>query len=158
MAIRTLAKEIGPHRVVAVTGPLFDLPSFMAAHPDVVKGQDLTLVTSDPRLPDLLAASRFAICGGGYNTLAEAIDVGLPVVSIPGLRPSDDGHARARALAEAGHPVLLADPTTDSIVDRLVTILATPRRDFVPGPSTFGGAREAAAVILDILNTLPTTR
>ncbi len=154
-AIECLRGELGEHRIVVVTGPLFDLPSFLATHPEIIALRGLIIVQSDPWLSELLAAARFAVCGGGYNTLAEAVDVGLPVVSVPGLRPFDDGHARARSLAQAGYPVVVADTTVNSILERIRAVLAVPRLPFTPGPSRFKGAEESARAILQLLREAP---
>ncbi len=77
-------------------------------------------VRYEERMELLLAAADLLVCRAGGNTVAEVAVVGLPAVLVPlPNAPGDHQTANARALADAGAAVLVADGELDA--DRLVT-------------------------------------
>lgn len=150
-------EQLGSHRVIAVAGPLSDSGATRRGGSEAGQCDHVTVVRSDTQLSDLFAAARIVVCEGGYNTLLEVADVGVPAVCIPSPRPFDDQYARAMAMARAGYHVFLAQPTVTSIADHVSSVLQRPLAPFVPGPTRFTGAREAAHALLDVLGDVSDT-
>jgi predicted glycosyltransferase len=148
---------LGAHRVIVVSGPLADF----GAEPEKLLepgwGLRATFVANEPRMAELLAAATAVICQGGYNTLAEVVDVGTPAVCVPAPRAFDDQKSRAVALQRAGYDVLVARMSSRSISSRLRMLLRRHGVTFTPGPTRFSGAAEAADALLDLLKGSPDT-
>ncbi len=75
----------------------------------------VTVLDHDPALPARIAAARVSVSQAGYNTVAETLACGTPMVLVPFAEGGEDEQSRrARRLAEAGLAVVLdggrADP------------------------------------------------
>ncbi len=70
----------------------------------------ITVLDHDPELPARIAAARVSVSQAGYNTVAETLACGTPMVLVPfAAGGEDEQERRARRLAEAGLAVHL-DP------------------------------------------------
>ena len=80
-------------------------------------------------MPTALAAADLAVCRSGASTLGELPAAGLPAILVPG--PFAGGHQRhnAAVLARAGGAEVLANERVGGeLVDRVLSLLATPSR------------------------------
>ena len=66
-----------------------------------------TVVTVEPRLVDLVAASDLVIAEGGYNTVTEVRLAQTPTIFIPSLRRLDDQAERVELVAKTGAAVVV---------------------------------------------------
>lgn len=83
-------------------------------------------------MPAQLAAADWVLCRAGAMTLAEITLLGLPAVLVPFPHAVDDHQtANARALAEAGAALIIADAELDGL--RLAAALAALWRDPAKG-------------------------
>ncbi|HEY8685363.1 MAG TPA: glycosyltransferase, partial [Chloroflexota bacterium] len=99
-----------------------------------------------------------AVCMGGYNTVAEALFMGVPTVCIPRVRPRKEQLIRATALTELGlmnmlHPDQL---TVAALREAITRALAAPReqlRRHIDATLDFTGADKAAVELLELANS-----
>jgi predicted glycosyltransferase len=133
------------------TGQLGDLRRLCAEH-------RITLHTAVPGLAPYLASADAIVCMGGYNTLAEALSRGLPVVCVPRVIPRSEQLLRAEAFERLGllraiHPAKL-DP--EGLRQAIAVALATSRdtlRSKAHQELGFDGAYRAAHHLLTLANT-----
>lgn len=152
VTLAALRRHNARHRIIAVTGPLFD-PSALATLHLEARDRSVTLVQTDAHLSDLFAAARLVVSVGGYNSVVEALDVGAPLLCVP---LTDEATRRAAALVDAGFPVCVAPAEEPAIVSGVHCLLAgSVRKPFEPGPSAWRGAEEAASVLLKALWATP---
>ena len=113
------------------------------------------IVGYDEHIDSVYARAALAVCRAGASTVAELAVAGLPaiLVPLPGA-PSDHQTRNARALADAGAAVVLADAECDAArVDDLVRGLVDDRA----GLGRMGeraravGRRDAAARLADLV-------
>ncbi|MCC7373318.1 MAG: hypothetical protein IT581_01590 [Verrucomicrobiales bacterium] len=140
-----------PWRALAVTGPQapnagddrLALLAFRAG---------ATLRRFVPDLWRTMSSAHVLVCMGGYNTLAEAMALGLPVVCVPRVQPRREQLMRARAferlgLLECVCPDLLAPATLREAIRRALrsSRLEVARR-CASQIHLNGGAQAAAAL------------
>ena len=98
--LKTLEDHLPVFRAIVITGPLAPLHtqwiSFRTGH--------LIVRDFEPNLLDLFAASNLAITRGGYNTILELQEVGIPAICIPAKRHAESQAKRIeRAMRETTH-------------------------------------------------------
>lgn len=98
------------------------------------------------------------VCMGGYNTLAEALAIGLPIVCIPRVQPRTEQLIRATALANLGLLDILnpAQFTVELLREMIVKALTRSRvhlRQRINSVLDFSGADTAAVELLEVSGT-----
>jgi UDP:flavonoid glycosyltransferase YjiC (YdhE family) len=127
--------------VFASTGPLVRTP------PEGITAREWFPVWP---LAPWLPAFDLAIGGGGYNTVAELREAGLPTLLIPFHRDVDDQHARAKEAVQKGWARMAT--SSEEIRQGLEEILSQPSRPFPPTEreASAGGADRAAELLLSL--------
>ena len=127
--------------VFASTGPLVRTP------PEGITAREWFPVWP---LAPWLPAFDLAVGGGGYNTVAELREAGLPTLLIPFHREVDDQHARAKDAVENGWARMAT--SSDEIRHGLEEILSEISRPLptARGAASAGGADRAAELILSL--------
>jgi predicted glycosyltransferase len=89
-----------------------------------------------PQLPSEFASLDALVCMGGYNTLAEAVASGVPIVCVPRVEPSRDQLVRARAFEARGLLRLLERDELEPkrLRHEIEAVLAEHRRPAAHGP------------------------
>jgi predicted glycosyltransferase len=92
---------------------------------------------------------------GGYNTLAEAISKGVPIVCVPRVAPRAEQWLRARAFERLGLLRALAPEqlSVESMRRSILHSLSTSRQELLDRARRvfrFDGARQAASHLLAI--------
>jgi UDP:flavonoid glycosyltransferase YjiC (YdhE family) len=94
------------------------------------------------------ALFEFAVLAGGYNSVCEAVGMGLPAIFLPNLHTvADDQLGRVQRVTATGIYEVLANPD-DSFAQALARLLARLHQQQAPLPMAFDGARQAAALLL----------
>ena len=142
-----IGKRFGPWTIV----------SGSRAHPnDVARWRALAapLVSLHAHVDDLprrIGRARLSVSQAGYNTVAETLAVGTPMVLVPFETPSEDEQRRrADAVARAGHGVTIADSelSAASLIGVMERALALGSR---PVGIAMGGAAVAADRIVSLI-------
>lgn len=140
-----------PWRAIAVTGP--QAPDGVRSR---LKGLALRAGASLHRfLPDLcrrLSGVDVLVCMGGYNTLAEAMGMGLPVVCVPRIHPRREQFLRAEAFERLGlleclRPEALAAGTLREAIRRALRRSRTDVARHCLAHIRLDGAPQASAVL-----------
>jgi predicted glycosyltransferase len=87
---------------------------------------------------------------GGYNTVSEVLQAGVPALVVPRVRPSSEQLIRANGLAEAGladmvHP----DDITPQLMWQAIVDTAARQRQAVEGDD-YRGAERTAQLLVDL--------
>lgn len=123
-----------------ITGPLFT--GWSALRP--VTG--VRLVPFVPNLLDVFAASALIMCQAGYNTIAEAACMSVPLICSPVEAPHDSQQRRAADLARRRSDVrVLGGETDEELAEWILTML---RRDREPSEIRLPPGADAAARVL----------
>ncbi len=143
MAAVALCRERDPAlSATLVTGPLFT--GWSALRP--VTG--IRIVPFVPNLLDVFAASALIMCQAGYNTIAEAACMSVPLICSPVEAPHDSQQRRAAEMARRRPDArVLSDEPDEELAEWIMTML---RRD--PAPSAISlppGANAAAHALLE---------
>lgn len=98
-----------------------------------------------------------AVCMGGYNTLAEALFKGVPIVCIPRIRPRTEQLIRATALNNLGLLDLLNPNqlTVAALRKSIAEALIRPREELrrrIDANLDFAGANKAAVELLELVH------
>jgi predicted glycosyltransferase len=90
-----------PFPVVIITGPLMSSESVaqLSARCD---GDHLQLFEFRHDMANVLAGARGVVTMGGYNTISEVLQTGVPALVIPRVRPSEEQLIRANDLVTLG--------------------------------------------------------
>jgi predicted glycosyltransferase len=139
---------------VVVTGP--DMPEEerrTLAH--LVCGTRVTLHTFVPDLDRWFGLVDALVCMGGYNTLAEAVSEGTPIVCIPRTFPRSEQLIRARAFDRLGllRTVEPAQLDVGRLCIEVTAALALSRRELTHRAQAllkFDGASLAASHLLEV--------
>ena len=105
VAVLAAAMEAGAALGMATTvvaGPLVDDDAFGALRAKAARTAGVELVKFHPRLHPAMAGATAVITMGGYNSLCEAISVGVPTVVVPRSAPRLEQTIRAGIFAERG--------------------------------------------------------
>jgi predicted glycosyltransferase len=146
--------EGAPWDAIAVTGP--DTPE---ERRDVLRAmaQDsgVTFRSFVPGLASWFPLVDALVCMGGYNTIAEGLSTGTPMVCVPRSRPRIEQLIRAREFSRIGLLEMLApeDLRVEPLRRAIYAALRVSRRDLLRriGPlASFSGARQAAERLLSL--------
>jgi predicted glycosyltransferase len=113
----------------------------------------VTLHTFVPDLSALFWSVDAVVCMGGYNTLAEAVSRGVPVVCVPRVAPRAEQQLRATAFARLGLlRALRPEALSVETLRREVSVALHESRhdllDRAQAALSFDGARQAAGQLL----------
>ena len=109
----------------------------------------------NPHLARLFATANALVCMGGYNTLSEALSVGIPTVCIPRTKPRSEQLLRATAFERLGllQTIPSAELNAVSLAHKVSAAIKDSREDIFHRANTlltFDGARQAASHILKL--------
>jgi predicted glycosyltransferase len=76
----------------------------------------------EPRLFDLFAAANLVIARGGYNTVLELKQLGIPAICIPARRGTEDQKGRIRMARQAGANIQLGSLASSSLAASIRTV------------------------------------
>jgi predicted glycosyltransferase len=143
-----------PWQGAVVTGPMMSEREFGTLQRLAAKG-DVTVQGFVTNLPSLFESAHALVCMGGYNTLAEALSVGVPTVSVPRTTPRREQFIRAQAFARRGLLRALdpADLNVASLRQAIQAALSMSRGEVLCRANAvmgFNGALEAAKHLLDL--------
>lgn len=145
-----VAETLPEARHVVVLGPNYRNRAMEIALASV---PGVEVVSCEPELVDLLAASDLVIAEGGYNTVTEVRLAEVAAVFVPSERGLDDQVARVDDLARHGAArVWLPGGDTTSLADEVVGLLADAaarramRDRHRRRPVDLGNARAAAVI------------
>lgn len=138
---------------VAVTGPM------MPAHQVEVlrrlaKAGDVCCHTFVPGLQAAYGTAGVVVCMGGYNTLAQTLSAGVPVVCVPRTQPRLEQRVRASAFAARG---LLQHVSMEGLrvsafraeIEAALAVCRTERAARIQNELEFDGAARAAERLLE---------
>jgi predicted glycosyltransferase len=140
-----------PFPVVIVTGPLM-ATSAVARLANRCDGEHVRLFDFRHDMADVLAGARGVVTMGGYNTISEVLQTGVPALVIPRVRPSEEQLIRANDLVAAGladmlHPDAI---TPARMHDAILQMVARPR---LPIDGTdYRGAQRTAELLVELAN------
>jgi predicted glycosyltransferase len=130
-ALKQADPDLPTFHVVCVTGPL----SRETVEPVTFRHGRMTLRAFEPRLFDLFAAARLVIGRGGYNTVHELLESGIPAlcIPIPDGRSAENQAARIRQAAGLlGSQIHLSDLDPTRLAEEIQQISRQPRWSYVP--------------------------
>lgn len=137
-----------PFPVVVVTGPLMpaDEVERLAGRCD---GDHIRLFEFRHDLAQVLAGAIGVVTMGGYNTISEVLQTGVPALVVPRVRPSAEQLIRANDLADRGladmlHPDLITPERMWHAVTRLSTRERRPVDD-----ADYRGAERTAGLLVE---------
>ena len=138
-----------PYPIVIVTGPLMSARS-IARLSDRCDGDHIRLFDFRHDMANVLAGARGVVTMGGYNTISEVLQTGVPALVIPRVRPSEEQLIRAKQLVELGladmlHPDLLAPERMWKAIERM---MARPRRPI--DSADYRGAERTAELLVEL--------
>ena len=130
-----------------VAGPLIDEAAFGSLSARAERTPGVELVKFHPQLQRAMADASAIITMGGYNSLCEALSVGVPTVVVPRSVPRLEQTIRAGLFAERGLvSVVAAGP---DLGDRLArAVAATMSRPAAVRSIDLGGLERLAGVLL----------
>jgi predicted glycosyltransferase len=133
---------------MVVTGPLIDDRDWAALATQAAGAPDVELVRFHPKLRAAMASASAVVTMGGYNSLCEAVSVGVPTIVVPRCHPRLEQTIRARLFCEQG----LVDyvPPGPDLASRLASALGVRSRHPRPAGRTLdlGGLDRLGAVLL----------
>lgn len=145
------ASHGAPWRAVAVTGPQAPSPEDSRLE-SLARRAGAALHRFLPDLAGRMAGADVLVSMGGYNTLAEAMGLGLPVVCVPRIHPRREQLVRAEAFARLGlleciRPEVLAPATLREAIRRALRRSRIEVARHCASCIHLDGARQAAAVL-----------
>jgi predicted glycosyltransferase len=140
-----------PFPIVVVTGPLMSA-SAVARLASRCDGDHIRLFEFRHDMANVLAGARGVVSMGGYNTISEVLQTGVPALVIPRVRPSEEQLIRAndlvaRGLADMLHPDSITPERTWHAIQRMV---ARPRRAI--DRADYHGAERTADLLVGLAN------
>ncbi len=132
-------------RVLAVAGPLMDDADYAGLERAASRSGSVRLVRFHPHLQAAMAGARAVVTMGGYNSLSEAVAMGVPTVVVPRREPRLEQTIRARLFAERGL-VRVAELGAD-LGTRIAAAVADGSTRPV-SPLDFGGLERLSDVLL----------
>ncbi len=140
-----------PYPIVVVTGPLMSASAVrrLASRCD---GDHIRLFEFRHDMANVLAGARGVVTMGGYNTISEVLQTGVPALVIPRVRPSEEQLIRANELVALGladmlHPDSITPERTWHAVQQMVT---RPRRPI--DRADYRGAERTADLLVGLAN------
>jgi predicted glycosyltransferase len=138
-----------PYPIVIVTGPLMS-PRSVARLSERCDGDHIRLFDFRHDMANVLAGARGVVTMGGYNTISEVLQTGVPALVIPRVRPSEEQLIRAKDLVELGladmlHPDLVTPERMWNAVEQMMT---RPRRPI--DSADYRGAERTAELLVEL--------
>lgn len=94
-AIRLASADLPEFHVICITGPS---SRWQIEHVEFQTGR-VTVRDFEPRLFDLFGAANLVIARGGYNTIHELVELGVPSLCLPAARPTESQQRRIEQAA-----------------------------------------------------------
>jgi predicted glycosyltransferase len=143
---------------VVVAGPMTHEPQ-MHTLTRLAAENGVTLRQFVPQLPTLFKSLAALVTMGGYNTIAEAVSQGVPMVCVPRIFPRTEQLIRSQAFERLGllrsiHPCQL---NPQSLRDQITAAITTPRNQLLQRANQqlrFDGAQQAAHHLLELATTV----
>lgn len=137
---------------VAVAGPLSPSAT-TSAHARQAASNRVPFHIFLPEMQRVIGAADVLVCMGGYNTLAEALASGTPIVCVPRLEPRTEQLMRATAFSQLGlvEMIMPAELTAPRLAERIEFAMGRQKRDLrerAQSLVSFNGAANAAVAIL----------
>lgn len=155
-AVALLPADLRRDLVIAQQCRPEDLEAARAAYAAI--GQEVELATFFEDVPARMAVADLVLARAGASTIAELLTLAKPALLVPFAAAAEDHQtANARALAEAGAAVLLAqaEASPPALAAELAALLGDPDRRARMAAAAAGLARpDAAARIADALEEL----
>lgn len=146
-ALRLVSEHIRDLQVLVVVGPLFQQAL------DAVCGiPGLRLYSFLPDLVPLFAAAQLVIARGGYNTIHELLQVGVPSLCLPARRSHDDQAQRIDDAAHQARNVQRGQETPDGLAVQILDVLKAPLFGHSDVDVFTTGADEAAVALLKAIS------
>src|SRR6185295_19167 len=103
----------------------------------------------------VLAGAVGVVTMGGYNTISEVLQTGVPALVIPRVRPSQEQLIRARQLVDLDLADMLHpdDITPAHMWDAITDMVERPRRPI--DRADYGGAERTATLLVDLVDGQP---
>jgi predicted glycosyltransferase len=141
-----------PWQGIAIAGPLMTDHELKTLQ-DLAAASQVILHTFLPSLSSLFGSIDALVCMGGYNTLAEAVSIGVPTVCVPRTAPRSEQLIRAQAFERLGllRMVRPEQLNIETLRHAIATVLGTSRQDLLTRAQkvlSFDGARRAASHLL----------
>ncbi|WP_428526832.1 glycosyltransferase family protein [Roseibium sp.] len=114
-------------------------------------GEGVIVERARPDFPGLLNRARLSISQGGYNTVLDVLEAGVPSVIVPfALATETEQEQRAKALANHGRVVVASEDmlTPERLAAAADDALALPRSSH---KVLLGGADRSADILMDLL-------
>jgi predicted glycosyltransferase len=143
-----------PWQAIVVAGPMTPEPQFETLRA-LAAESGVLLHSFIPRLSSLFWSIDALVCMGGYNTLAEAVSKGVPLVCVPRKVPRAEQHIRARAFEKRGLLRMIEPDNLNAhnLRHEIALALNTPRQKLLERSRSilsFDGARQAAKQLLTL--------
>ncbi|MEP7115420.1 MAG: glycosyltransferase [Ilumatobacteraceae bacterium] len=136
-----------PLPIVVVTGPLMPA-SEVARLANRCDGDHIRLFDFRHDMANVLAGARGVVTMGGYNTISEVLQTGVPALVVPRVRPSEEQLIRANDLVALGLADMLhPDEITPERMWHAVQQLTTRPRRPIDGTDYQGAARTAELLV-----------
>ncbi len=142
-----------PFPIVVVTGPLMPATA-VARLANRCDGDHIRLFEFRHDMANVLAGASGVVTMGGYNTVSEILQTGVPALVIPRVRPSEEQLIRANDLVALGladmlHPDSI---TPERMWHAVLQMIARPRRPI--DRSDYRGAERTANLLVGLSNHL----
>jgi predicted glycosyltransferase len=141
-----------PWEGIAVAGPM--TPEHEALRlQELARRAKVTLHSFLPHLSNLYWSVDCLVCMGGYNTLAEGVSRGVPIVCVPRVTPRSEQSLRAHAFERLGllRAVAPDQLSVQAMRQSILRTLGSSRQGLLDRARqvlTFDGARQAASHLL----------
>ena len=137
-----------------VTGPLLPPHSYRALR-QLAKNDCVTLWRFSPNLSKSFSTYDTIVCMGGYNTLAETLSQGVPVICVPRTKPRSEQLLRAAAFEKLGllRTIKPDDLNVSNLAAAINDALQISRSSLLSRVNSileFDGAKQAASQIVDL--------
>jgi len=143
-----------PFPIVVVTGPLMS-PAIVSRLANRCDGEHVRLFEFRHDMGNVLAGAVGVVTMGGYNTISEVLQTGVPALVIPRVRPSQEQLIRARQLVDLDLAAMLHpdDITPAHMFDAVSDMVGRPRRPI--DRADYGGAERTATLLVDLVDGQP---
>lgn len=134
---------------LVVTGPLM-ARSKRDLLRNAAQAEHVTLVEFTPDLVSYIAAADLVVSMAGYNTVCEALSLGVRALLAPRIRPRAEQRIRAERLAQRGYArvVLPEDLSPERLAAEVEASLAMPQPEVA---LDFNGLARASQAIIELL-------
>jgi predicted glycosyltransferase len=140
-----------PLPIVIVTGPLMPA-SDVARLANRCDGDHIRLFDFRHDMANVIAGARGVVTMGGYNTISEVLQTGVPALVVPRVRPSEEQLIRANDLVALGLAAMLHpdEITPERMWDAVQQLTTRPRRP-IDG-ADYRGAQHTAELLVELSN------